>query len=80
MTITIDPKLEARLRERAESEGLTVDAYLERLVHSDQAAEQELETLALEGLNSGTPIEAGSGYWEEKHKLLDERLKKTGTR
>jgi hypothetical protein len=80
MTITIDPKLEARLRERAESEGLTIDAYLERLVHSDQAAEQELETLALEGLNSGTPMEVGSGYWEEKHELLDERLKKTGTR
>jgi hypothetical protein len=58
MTITIDPRLEARLRKRAESEGLTVDAHLERLVHSDQAAEQELETLALEGLNSGTPIEA----------------------
>ena len=64
MTITIDPKLEARLRERAESEGLTIDAYLERLVHSDQAAEQEIETLALEGLNSGAPIEVGSGYWE----------------
>jgi hypothetical protein len=80
MTITIDPKLEARLRERAESEGLTIDAYLERLVHSDQAAELELEMLALEGLNSGAPIEVGSGYWEEKHKLLDERLKKTGTR
>ncbi|MGA3188386.1 MAG: hypothetical protein ABSF22_14875 [Bryobacteraceae bacterium] len=77
MTITIDPKLEARLRERAESEGLTIDAYLERLVHSDQAAEQELETLALEGLNSGTPMEVGPGYWEEKHKLLDDRLKKT---
>jgi hypothetical protein len=80
MTITIDPKFEARLRERAESEGLTIDAYLERLVHSDQAAEQEIETLALEGLNSGAPIEVGSGYWEEKHKLLDERLKKTRTR
>jgi hypothetical protein len=80
MTITIDPKLEARLRERAESEGLTIDAYLERLVHSDQAAQQELETLALEGLNSGTSTEVGSGYWEEKHELLDERLKKTGTR
>jgi hypothetical protein len=78
MTITIDPKLEARLRERAEFEGLTVDAYLERLVHSDQAAEQELETLALDGLNSGAPIEVGSGYWEEKHRQLDERLKKTG--
>lgn len=80
MTITIDPKLAARLRERAESEGLTIGAYLERLVHSDQAAEQELEALALAGLSSGAAIDVGSGYWEEKHKILDERLKKTGMR
>ena len=45
MTITIDPKLEARLRERAEAEGLTVPAYLERLVQADQTAEEELESL-----------------------------------
>jgi hypothetical protein len=80
MTITIDPKLEARLREKAEAEGLTVSAYIERLVNADQAAEEELETLALEGLNSGLPIEIGPGYWEEKHRRLDERLKRTGTR
>ena len=39
MTITIDPKLETRLRERAEAEGLTVSAYVERLVSADQAGE-----------------------------------------
>ena len=71
MTITIDPKLEARLRERAESAGLTITAYLERLLHSDQAAEQELESLAL---NSGAPIAVSSGYWKEKHRLVDERF------
>ena len=80
MTITIDPKLEARLRERAEAEGLTVPAYVERLLKADQSAEDELESLALEGLNSGEPIQVGPGYWEEKHRRLDERLKKTGTR
>jgi hypothetical protein len=80
MTITIDPKLEARLRERAEAEGLSVLAYIERLLKADQSAEEELESLALEGLNSGEPIEVGPGYWEEKHRRLDERLKKTGTR
>lgn len=79
MTITIDPKLEARLRERAEAEGLTVAAYLERLVQADQIAVDELESLAIDGLNSGDPIEVGPGYWEEKHRRLDERLKKTGT-
>ena len=80
MTITIDPKLEARLRERAEAEGLSVPAYVERLLKADQSAEEELESLALEGLNSGEPIPVGPGYWEEKHRRLDERLKKTGTR
>lgn len=80
MTITIDPKLEARLRERAEAEGLTVAAYVERLVNADQAAEAEIESFALEGLNSGDPIEIGPGYWEEKHRRLNDRLTKTGTR
>jgi hypothetical protein len=88
MTITIDPKVEKRLRERAEAEGLTIAAYIERLVNLEQSADyavaeaavEELEGLALEGLNSGDPIEIGPGYWEEKHRRLDERLKKTGTR
>ena len=40
----------------------------------------ELESLAIEGLDSGNPIEIGPGYWEEKHRRLDERLKKTATR
>jgi hypothetical protein len=78
-TITIDPKVEARLRERAEAEGLSVTDYVERLVKAEQSAEDELEGLALEGITSGEPIEAGPGYWEEKHRHLDERLKKTGT-
>jgi hypothetical protein len=80
MTITIDPKLEERLKERAEAAGLTVDGYVERLLTADQAAEDELESLALDGLNSGDPIGVGPGYWEEKHRRLDERLKKTGAR
>lgn len=79
MTITIDPKLEARIREKAEAEGLTVEAYVERLVNAEQMAEEELEMLALEGLNSGDPIEVGPDYWNEKHRRLDERLKRTGT-
>jgi len=73
MTITIDPKLEARLRERAEAEGLTITAYLERLVQADQIAVDELESLAIEGLDSGNPIEIGPGYWEETHRRLRSR-------
>ena len=78
MTITVDPGLEARLQERARAAGLSVAAYVERLLKSDQSAEEELESLALAGLNSGDPIEPGPGYWEEKHRRLDDRLKTAG--
>jgi hypothetical protein len=76
MTITVDPAVEARLRERAEAEGLSVADYVVRLVQADQSAEDELERPALEGLNSGEPFEAGPGYWEEKHRRLGQRLRK----
>ena len=80
MSITIHPELEAKLRARAEAEGITVEAYIERLLRADQQAEAELEALAIEGLDSGRPIEIGQGYWEEKHRRLDERLNKTDIR
>ena len=35
MTISITPALEARARERAEAEGLSVDSYVERLINED---------------------------------------------
>jgi hypothetical protein len=75
MTITIDPRLEAR-RERAEAEGLSIPDYVERLVNADQSAEEALESLALEGLRSGEPITVTRSYWEDKHRRLDDRLRK----
>jgi hypothetical protein len=66
MDISVSPELEAQLRIRAEAEGLTVEAYLDRLLRSDQEAEDEIELLAIEGINSGEPFEAGPAFWEEK--------------
>ena len=83
MSITIHPDLETRLRAAAQAQGLTLEAYVERLVRADQeanAAETEFEALALEGFNSGEPAEVGPGYWEEKHRRLDENLKKNAHR
>lgn len=80
MSITIHPELEARLRARAESEGLTVEGYIERIARDDQQAEEDLEMLALEGLNSGESIEAGEKYWEDKRRRLIERRQQTETR
>jgi hypothetical protein len=80
MSIRIHPELETKIRARAEAEGLSIEAYLERLVQADQQGMEELEALALEGLESGAPIEVGPSYWQDKHRQLDERLKKTETR
>ena len=79
MPITINRELEARLRARAEAAGITVETYIERIALDDQAAEEELEELAIEGLNSGEAIEADKRYWEEKRKRLIGRHRKTGT-
>ncbi|MBK9166567.1 MAG: hypothetical protein IPM24_03785 [Bryobacterales bacterium] len=40
-----------------------------------ESAQDRLESLALEGLLSGDPIEPGPAYWEEKHRRLDESLR-----
>ncbi len=80
MSIAIHPDLESKIRSRAEAEGLTIETYLERLVRADQQGTDELESLALEGLNSGAPIHVGPFYWQEKHFRLDQRLKDSGAR
>lgn len=80
MPITIHPELEAKLRARAEAAGVTVETYIERIARDDQAAEEELEALAIEGLNSGESIEADERYWAEKRQRLIDRHQKTGTR
>lgn len=74
MSITINSELEARLRSRAESEGISVEAYVERIARDDDRAEEELEALALEGLNSGEPILADDRYWAEKRIRIGARV------
>lgn len=75
MPIVIDPKLDARIRECAEAEGFVRRGVRRAPRDADQSAIDELESLALEGLNSGDPITPGPGFWEEMHRRLDERLK-----
>jgi len=74
VSITIHPELEAELRSQAELTGLSVESFIERIFRDTQSVDHELETLALEGLNSGDPIEPGPSYWADKHQLLEERF------
>lgn len=78
MRLTIPADLETKIRARAREEGISVEAYLERLLRAEEQAKDEIEALAVGGIASGEPIEVGPGYWEEKHRQLDERLKKMG--
>lgn len=80
MTITIHPELEARLQARADAEGLTVAAYVERIARDDERAEEELERLALAGLNSGESIVPDANYWESKKTRLIGRQHQTSPR
>ena len=77
MSITLQPELQAKLRERATEAGITTEAYIERLVRADEATMSEIEELACEGVDSGEPIEADNDeYWQEKRRRLDEHVRK----
>jgi len=61
----------------------TPSEYIRNLVRDDQRrrAEEKLESLLLEGLNSGEPIEITPEYWEKKRtQLIERHNKKTGKR
>ena len=43
MTISIAPELEAQVREKAQLEGLTVEAYVEFLIREDEGWKERVE-------------------------------------
>ena len=57
----------------------TADEYIRQLVREDQrrAAQERLEELLMEGLNSGPPIEVTEDFWTQKEaellKIIEER-------
>jgi antitoxin ParD1/3/4 len=56
----------------------SVSEYIRDLIRADQKrkVEQRLDTLLLEGLDSGEPIPVTPEYWEQKKRRLTERLGK----
>jgi antitoxin ParD1/3/4 len=54
----------------------TASEYIRQLIREDQrrAAQERLESLLLEGLDSGTPVEATEEWWKRKWASLQERL------
>src|SRR6266849_2894502 len=64
MTVTIHPELGAKLRARAEAEGITVNVYLERLLQDEDAEIAHTEALLQEGADSGDHIELTEEEWD----------------
>ncbi|MBI1789479.1 MAG: hypothetical protein HYR60_18240 [Acidobacteria bacterium] len=64
MSITVHPELEAKLRARAEADGITVDSYLERLMQDEDAEIAHTEALLQEAADSGEYVELNEEEWE----------------
>lgn len=84
LNISLPESLKEYVETRVSAGGYsTPSEYLRELVRQDQKqqAQDKLEALLLEGLNSGDPIEITPEYWEQKRKRLIERhQKKTNQR
>ena len=64
----------------ADESGITVETYIKRVALDGEAADVELEAIALEGLNSGESVVADESYSAEKRRRLIERHENTGSR
>ena len=64
MPITMNPELEARLRARAEAEGITVDAYVDSLLREEDAQIAHTEALLKEAADSGEHVELTEQEWD----------------
>ena len=48
--------------------------YILHLIYRDQQQTTELETMLLEGINSGPLIEVTENWWEQKRSMLIEKF------
>ncbi|MDY7002569.1 MAG: type II toxin-antitoxin system ParD family antitoxin [Cyanobacteriota bacterium] len=48
--------------------------YILHLIYRHQQQTTELETMLLEGINSGPPIEVTESWWEQKRNALVEKF------
>ena len=77
MNISLPDSMRNFIEEKIAQEGYsTVSEYIRQLVREDQkrSSQQRLEALLLEGLDSGTPIEATEDWWKRKWVVLQEKL------
>jgi antitoxin ParD1/3/4 len=79
MNIALPESMKHFVQERVSVGGYSsASEYVRELIRADQKrkAEDRIDALLLEGLNSGEPIPVTKEYWEEKKRKLTERLGK----
>ena len=79
MNISLPDESKQYVEAQTKSGYSTPSEYVRELIREDQKrrAQQQLEQLLLEGLNSGEPIPANEKFWEE---LRNEALKRIEAR
>jgi antitoxin ParD1/3/4 len=73
LNISLPQSLKDYVEEQIKASGYsTPSEYVRELLREDQKrrAQEKLETLLLEGLNSGRPIDITPEYWENKRQQL----------
>lgn len=79
MNIALPESMRHFVQERVTEGGYSsVSEYVRDLIRADQKrrAEESIDVLSLEGLDSGAPIPVTPEYWAEKKRKLTERLGK----
>jgi antitoxin ParD1/3/4 len=77
MNISLPEGLRDFVKDRVEQDHHgTPSAYLRNLIIQDKkrAAEEKLEALLLEGINSGEAVEVGDEYWDKFKDRLKARV------
>jgi antitoxin ParD1/3/4 len=80
MNIALPESMKHFVQERVTEGGYSsVSEYVRELIRADQKrkVEERIDTLLLEGVESGQPIPVTEAYWEEKKRNLTERLART---
>lgn len=78
LNISLPDSMRAFIDEQIAKEGFsTASEYIRHLIRQDQkrAAQAKLETMLLEGLDSGEAIEVTDEWWEQKRAALVQRLR-----
>jgi antitoxin ParD1/3/4 len=79
MNIALPESMKHFVQERVTKGGYSsVSEYVRELIRADQKrkVEERIDTLLLEGVESGQPIPVTEEYWDEKKRKLTERLAK----